>query len=64
VYPANGQFSGQFPRNIDGPYKSGRKRQPGHAKVFAPIIAASHQENCATIPNYLESYLRYMDAGE
>ena len=27
-------------------------------------IAASHQENYATIPNYLEMELRYMDAGE
>jgi hypothetical protein len=27
-------------------------------------IAALHQENYATIPNYLERELRYMDAGE
>ena len=28
------------------------------------MIAAVHQENYATIPNYLERELRYMDAGE
>jgi hypothetical protein len=28
------------------------------------MIAALHQENYATIPNYLERELRYMDAGE
>jgi hypothetical protein len=27
-------------------------------------IAALHQGNCATIANYLERELRYMDAGE
>jgi len=27
-------------------------------------IAALHQGNYATIPNYLETYLRYMDAGD
>jgi hypothetical protein len=27
-------------------------------------IAALHQENYATISNYLERELRYMDAGE
>ncbi|MDP1584016.1 MAG: hypothetical protein Q8M18_11390 [Bradyrhizobium sp.] len=29
-----------------------------------PAIAALHQGNYATIPNYLERKLRYMDAGE
>lgn len=29
-----------------------------------PAIAALHQGNYATIPNYLERELRYMDAGE
>ena len=28
------------------------------------MIAALHQENYATIHNYLERELRYMDAGE
>jgi len=28
------------------------------------MIAALHQENYATIANYLERELRYMDAGE
>lgn len=28
------------------------------------IFAALHQGNYATIPNYLERYLRYMDAGD
>jgi hypothetical protein len=28
------------------------------------MIAALHQGNYATIPNYLERELRYMDAGE
>jgi len=27
-------------------------------------FVALHQGNYATIPNYLESYLRYMDAGD
>jgi hypothetical protein len=35
------------------------------AEMFAPLmIAAMHQGNYATIPNYLERELRYMDAGE
>ena len=34
-------------------------------KIFNPLtIAATHQGNYATIPNYLERELRYMDAGE
>jgi hypothetical protein len=32
--------------------------------TFAGPVAAPHQGNCATIPNYLERELRYMDAGE
>jgi hypothetical protein len=28
------------------------------------MIAALHQENYATIPNYLEQELRYMNAGD
>jgi hypothetical protein len=33
-------------------------------RIFTGTIAASHQGNYATIPNYLEKELRYMDAGE
>jgi hypothetical protein len=32
--------------------------------LFDSAIAALHQGNYATIPNYLERELRYMDAGE
>jgi hypothetical protein len=32
--------------------------------VSLPTIAALHQANYATIPDYLETELRYMDAGE
>ena len=32
--------------------------------VRLPAIAALHQANYATIANYLERELRYMDAGE
>jgi hypothetical protein len=32
--------------------------------LYLLTIAALHQENYATIPNYLERELRYMDAGE
>jgi hypothetical protein len=35
------------------------------AKILSLLtIAALHQENYATIPNYLERELRYMDAGK
>jgi hypothetical protein len=33
-------------------------------RIFTGMIAASHQGNYATIANYLEKKLRYMDAGE
>jgi hypothetical protein len=37
----------------------------GLAKIFTLLtIAALHQGIYATIPNYLEEELRYMDAGE
>lgn len=38
---------------------------PGPTKVLSLLmIAALHQGNYATIPNYLEGELRYMEAGE
>jgi hypothetical protein len=38
---------------------------PDTTKVFTLISnAALHQENYATIANYLPAELRYMDAGE
>jgi hypothetical protein len=33
-------------------------------RSLLPTFAAMHQGNYATIANYLESELRYMDAGE
>jgi hypothetical protein len=36
----------------------------GDAFFILSLIAASHQGNYATIDNYLERELRYMDAGE
>jgi hypothetical protein len=53
---ANGQLRGQFPQR-----KAARKLIRIQDLVS---IAALHQENYATIPNYLERELRYMDAGE
>jgi Dolichyl-phosphate-mannose-protein mannosyltransferase len=38
--------------------------QPCRNFTFAGLVAALHQGNYATIPNYLERELRYMDAGE
>ncbi len=32
--------------------------------LYPLTVAATHQENYATIPNYVERELRYMDAGE
>jgi hypothetical protein len=53
---ANGQLRGHFPQS-----KAARKLIRIQDVVS---IAALHQENCATIHNYLEVELRYMDAGE
>jgi hypothetical protein len=39
-------------------------RRSSGAKTLPAIIAALHQGNYATIPNYLNRELRYMDAGE
>jgi hypothetical protein len=47
------------------PLKSPSGFSPGPTKVLSLLtIAALHQGNYATIPNYLEGELRYMEAGE
>jgi hypothetical protein len=53
---ANGQLRGQFPQG-----KAIRKLIRIQDLL---LVAALHQENCATILNYSERELRYMDAGE
>jgi len=49
-------------RNIRPPFWSARRLACQDFHLVT--IAALHQGNYATIPNYLERELRYMDAGE
>ena len=61
-------IAGEVPR--EGPHVNGSAPQFRRRAVWAcrdfhlVTIAALHQGNYATIPNYLEGELRYMDAGE
>jgi hypothetical protein len=68
---ANRQFWLQFPPKPAARLKDTTQtlilsaRDSGSPKIFTPLtIAAMHQGNYATIPNYMERELRYMDAGE
>jgi hypothetical protein len=58
VHIANGQLRGTSSRKGLG--SAGRVK----LVAFFLTIAAMHQGNYATIANYLERELRYMDAGE
>jgi hypothetical protein len=71
VHLANRQFRVQFPPKPAARLKDTIQTlilSAGHSgslKSLPPLtIAAMHQGNYATIPNYLERELRYMDAGE
>jgi hypothetical protein len=71
---ANRQLRSRFPKNLPsaGGFRStlcGSPGRPARRPYFyrLPIdmqYVALHQENYATIANYLERELRYMDAGE
>jgi hypothetical protein len=55
----------QFPQKTDAPvagYDPDLNFRPVRIRVSTVTIAASHQANYATIHNYLETELRYMDA--
>jgi hypothetical protein len=69
---ANRQLRGWFPQKVRR-FEPSRATQgliptqpviPAARKRSPPMIAALHQGNYATIPNYLYRELRYMDAGE
>ena len=68
VHSANRQLAKAFLKSVNR--KWCRKfaglptTQPCRNFTFAGLVAALHQENYATIPNYSERELRYMDAGE
>jgi hypothetical protein len=72
VHTANGQLWMQFPPKTGRPKLRVRSGLPiliRHAiraceDANLMTIAALHQGNYATIANYLERELRYMDAGE
>jgi hypothetical protein len=68
VHSANRQLRVQFresPRAKEYPDLNSRRHAVWAFQDFQLVtIAALHQENYATIPNYLERELRYMDAGE
>jgi hypothetical protein len=54
-----------LPKALDPDLPIRRLYTSGPTKVLSLLtIAALHQGNNATIPNYLERELRYMDAGE
>jgi hypothetical protein len=51
--------------HVNGSAPQFRRRAISACRDFHLVtIAALHQGNYATIPNYLERELRYMDAGE
>jgi hypothetical protein len=63
VHIANRQLRGEFQQynpELDSPSTGIRACKD----LGLVTIAALHQGNYATIPNYLEKELRYMDAGE
>jgi hypothetical protein len=62
---ANRQLWNRFLR--EPPINTGDKAGtliPSDAPIYLLTIAATHQGNYATIANYSEPELRYMDAGE
>jgi hypothetical protein len=61
VRSANGQLPGRFPQGIRIFI---RHVIPAFEALGFPTIAAMQQGNYATIANYLETDLRYMDARE
>jgi hypothetical protein len=68
--PANRHLRAGFPYKHGDACRRSRLRvgyTPENVKISYPAdlaIVASHQGNYATIANYLERELRYMDAGE
>jgi hypothetical protein len=56
-------FHQKSPASVAG-YDSDINFRSRFIRIFTGMIAASHQGNYATIANYLETELRYMDAGE
>jgi len=56
-------FHQKNPASVAG-YDSDINFRSRFIRIFTGMIAASHQGNYATIANYLETELRYMDAGE
>jgi hypothetical protein len=67
---ANRQLGARFPKKsaLDWNIPVSTLGFPRRPRIFTiyqlMAYVALHQENYATIPNYLERELRYMDAGE
>jgi hypothetical protein len=62
MHTANGQMSVQFPPKNH--LRTINQVRSGNEAYQGTMFVALHQENYATIPNYLAPELRYMDAGE